>query len=60
MILGGVFERFPDLRVAFVETEADWIAPTIRKLDRRLSWGDDWTGWAQTMQRMRQFTGFVS
>ena len=47
MILGGVFERFPDLRVAFVETEADWIAPAIRKLDRRLQWGDDWTGWAK-------------
>ena len=57
MILGGVFERFPALRVAFVETEADWIAPTIRKLDRRLQWGDDWTGWAQTLQRMRQFSG---
>jgi hypothetical protein len=57
MILGGVFERFPGLRVAFVETEADWIAPAIRKLDRRLSWGDDWTGWAATLQRMRQFTG---
>ena len=39
MILGGVFERFPDLRVAFVETEADWIAPAIRKLDRRLGLG---------------------
>jgi predicted TIM-barrel fold metal-dependent hydrolase len=57
MILGGVFERFPELRVAFIETEADWIAPAIRKLDRRLEWGDDWTGWAQTLQRMRQFTG---
>ena len=57
MILGGVFERFRDLRVAFVETEADWIGPTIRKLDRRLQWGDDWTGWAQTLQRMRRFTG---
>ena len=49
MILGGVFERFPTLRVAFVETEADWIAPMIRKLDRRLDWGDDWTGWAQIL-----------
>jgi hypothetical protein len=57
MILGGVFERFPALRLAFIETEADWIAPVIRKLDRRLNWGDDWTGWAQTLQRMRQFTG---
>ena len=56
MILGGVFERFPRLRVAFVETEADWIAPAIRKLDRRLQWGDDWTGWAKTLQRQRTFT----
>ncbi len=56
MILGGVFERFPSLRVAFVETEADWIAPAIRKLDRRLQWGDDWTGWAKTLQRQRTFT----
>jgi hypothetical protein len=57
MILGGAFERFPDLRLAFVETEADWIGPTVRKLDRRLEWGDDWTGWAQILQRSRSFTG---
>ena len=57
LILGGVFERFPGLRVAFVETEADWIAPAIRKLDRRLQWGDDWTGWARTLQRQRAFEG---
>jgi hypothetical protein len=56
LILGGVFERFPDLRVAFVETEADWIAPAIRKLDRRLAWGDDWTGWAKVLQRQRTFS----
>ena len=56
LILGGVFERFPGLRVAFVETEADSIGPAIRKLDRRLSWGDDWTGWAQIMQRSRSFS----
>jgi predicted TIM-barrel fold metal-dependent hydrolase len=57
MILGGVFERFPLLRVAFVETEGDWIGPTLRKLDRRLDWGDDWTGWAKTLQRSRPFSG---
>jgi len=55
MILGGVFERFPDLRVAFVETEADWIAPpsaswTAASVGRRLD------RWAATLQRMRQFT----
>jgi predicted TIM-barrel fold metal-dependent hydrolase len=57
LILGGVFERFSDLRIAFVETEADWIAPAIRKLDRRLDWGDDWTGWAKVLQRQRTFSG---
>jgi predicted TIM-barrel fold metal-dependent hydrolase len=56
MILGGVFERFPNLRMAFVETEGDWIGPAIRKLDRRLGWGDDWTGWAAILQRQRSFT----
>jgi predicted TIM-barrel fold metal-dependent hydrolase len=56
MILGGVFERFPNLRMAFVETEGDWIGPAIRKLDKRLSWGDDWTGWAAILQRQRAFT----
>jgi predicted TIM-barrel fold metal-dependent hydrolase len=60
MILGGVFDRFPDLRVAFVETEADWIAPTLRKLDRRLKWDDDWTGWAKILQRDRAFTRLAS
>jgi predicted TIM-barrel fold metal-dependent hydrolase len=56
MILGGVFERFPSLRMAFVETEGDWIAPAIRKLDRRLEWGDDWTGFAKILQRSRAFS----
>ena len=55
MILGGVFDRFPNLKVVFVETEADWIAPIIRKLDRRLSWGDDWLGFARFLQRDRPF-----
>ena len=33
MILGGVFERFPELRVAFTEQGADWIpaAPAPRR-----------------------------
>ena len=56
MILGGVFERFPNLKMAFVETEADWIAPIMRKLDRRLSSGDDWTGFSRFLQRERSFT----
>ena len=45
MILGGVFERFPDLRVAFVETE---VALDRRRVCRAStsasSMGDDWLG----------------
>ena len=51
MILGGVFERFPGLRIAFVETEADWIGPASASWTAASSWGDDWTGWAKTLQR---------
>ncbi|MFI5048041.1 MAG: amidohydrolase family protein, partial [Acidimicrobiia bacterium] len=60
MILGGVFERFPDLQVAFVETEIHWIAPVIRKLDARLRTGDDWLAFSRFMQRERPFSGLAS
>jgi predicted TIM-barrel fold metal-dependent hydrolase len=56
MILGGVFERFPDLRVVFVETEADWIPRIITKLDRRLGTGDDWMGFSRFLGRDRLFS----
>ncbi|HLN16771.1 MAG TPA: amidohydrolase family protein [Acidimicrobiales bacterium] len=59
MILGGVFDRFPDLRLVFVETEADWIAPAIEKIDRRLGWGDDWMGFSTHIGRLRQFKKFA-
>ena len=29
MMVGGVFDRFPDLQLVFVETEAYWMAPVI-------------------------------
>lgn len=35
MILGGVFDRFPKLRVVFAEVRADWIPGTLDYLDRR-------------------------
>jgi predicted TIM-barrel fold metal-dependent hydrolase len=60
MILGGVFERFPDLRLVFVETEVDWIAPAIRKLDDRLRMGDDWLAFARFMERDRMFSMLAS
>jgi predicted TIM-barrel fold metal-dependent hydrolase len=60
MILGGVFERFPDLRLAFIETEAWWMVPVIEQLDRRMQMGDDWTEFAQFIQRERAFTRLAS
>jgi predicted TIM-barrel fold metal-dependent hydrolase len=35
LILGGVFERFPDLRVAFTEQGADWIPSQLQRLDEQ-------------------------
>jgi hypothetical protein len=35
LIRGGVFERFPDLRVAFTEQGADWIPSMLGRLDER-------------------------
>jgi len=37
MIFGGVFERFPDLRVVFTEQGADWIPSLIQRLDEQYS-----------------------
>ena len=35
MILGGVFARFPGLRVAFTEQGADWIPSMLGRLDEQ-------------------------
>lgn len=34
LMWGGVFDRFPKLKVAFQEIHADWIPPTLAYLDR--------------------------
>ncbi len=60
MILGGVFERFPDLRMVFVETEVHWMAPVIQRLDERLGQGDDWLAFSRFMQRERSFSKLAS
>lgn len=35
LMWSGVFDRFPGLRVAFVELRADWVPPTLEFLDTR-------------------------
>jgi predicted TIM-barrel fold metal-dependent hydrolase len=33
MVLGGVFERFPNLRVGLMEVGAYWVGPAARRMD---------------------------
>jgi len=42
LIVGGVFDRFPDLRAAWIETQVHLIIPTINYLDRICD--SDWMG----------------
>src|SRR5262249_7406018 len=58
--LGGVFERFPDLKLAFVETEAWWIAPVMAVLDMRASIGDEWTEFAPAFAGSKPYTRLPS
>jgi predicted TIM-barrel fold metal-dependent hydrolase len=60
MIVGGVFDRFPGLRVVFVETQAHWIGPVLRDFDKRVTMGDDWMQFAAFLKRERQFSRLPS
>jgi predicted TIM-barrel fold metal-dependent hydrolase len=42
LIAGGVFDRFPDLRAAWVETQLHLAMPTINYLDKLVT--SDWMG----------------
>jgi predicted TIM-barrel fold metal-dependent hydrolase len=53
MIAGGVFDRFPALRIAFVETQLMFLVPAIAHLDMTLGMGDDWMAFARFMERER-------
>ena len=55
MIVGGVFDRFPRLRVVFVETEAYWVGPALLHFDKRMRMGDEWTEFAAHLARERAF-----
>jgi predicted TIM-barrel fold metal-dependent hydrolase len=55
LILGGVFDRFPDLKIAYIETEQWWLGPVMDLLDRREKLGDDWTEFAETLRRAKPY-----
>jgi len=40
LMLGGVFDRHPNLKLALVEVRADWVPPTLTQLDARCDRGD--------------------
>jgi predicted TIM-barrel fold metal-dependent hydrolase len=40
LMLGGVFDRHPDLKLAMVEIRADWIPATLAHLDQRFEQED--------------------
>jgi predicted TIM-barrel fold metal-dependent hydrolase len=48
MIVGGVFDRFPDLRVAWIETQVRFLVPSMDHINSL--WGDD--GWLAFARRM--------
>ncbi len=60
LIVGGVFDRFPDLRVAFIETQLFFLIPAIAHIDQVVSWSDDWMAFARFMQREKPFSRLAS
>jgi predicted TIM-barrel fold metal-dependent hydrolase len=60
MIAGGVFDRFPDLKVAFIETQLFFMIAAIAHLDATLSWSDDWMAFARFMKRERTCSRLAS
>jgi predicted TIM-barrel fold metal-dependent hydrolase len=60
LISGGVFDRFADLRVAYVETQAYLIIAALQHLDSMVNPAGDWMGFAKTMDREETTEQFAS
>jgi hypothetical protein len=56
MILGGVFDRFPELKVAFIETQLLFVTPVVTSVDKRLAASSDWMEFAAHLGRDKPFT----
>ncbi len=55
LIAGGVFDRFPGLRVSYIETQVHIMKAIIEQLDVTLDPTNDWMGFAKMMGRERVF-----
>jgi predicted TIM-barrel fold metal-dependent hydrolase len=60
MIAGGIFDRFPELKVAWIETQLMFIVPAIEHMDRTLGGTDDWMAFARFMNRDRTVSRLAS
>ncbi len=60
LISGGVFDRFPDLRVSYVETQAYLMVAALQHLDSMVNPAGDWMGFARTMNREETTERFAS
>jgi predicted TIM-barrel fold metal-dependent hydrolase len=51
MMLGGVFDRFPALRLVLTESGADWIDAKLDEIDRLLDRTSSWSSFASFIGR---------
>jgi predicted TIM-barrel fold metal-dependent hydrolase len=59
-ISGGVFDRFPELRVSYIETQAYLLVAALQHLDSMVNPAGDWMGFARTMDREETTEHFAS
>ena len=55
LIAGGVFDRFPELRVSYIETQVHFMNAVIAQLDAFLDPESDWMGFAKMLGREQVF-----
>jgi predicted TIM-barrel fold metal-dependent hydrolase len=60
LIAGGVFDRFPNLKVAYIETQLMFLIPAIANLDMTLGADNDVMGFARVMNRERSVQRLAS
>jgi len=60
LIAGGVFDRFPNLKVAYIETQLMFLIPAIAGLDMVLGADNDVMGFARMMNRERSVQRLAS